>query len=171
MAWSDDQIRKLARLWGDGYSAGEIVAHFQGKFTRSAIIGKIHRLGISGRSKQQRRKGAPPGAFGLDLKKSKKPKPAPRQDGYPKMPRLKSEPVPEPRADDIATKTLVELEPDDCRWRVDRPFRNQPYGFCAKEALPGLTFCETHARRAYANWPEVKHKYVKPVEAREKEAV
>lgn len=159
MAWSDDQIRKLARLWGDGYSAGEIVAHFRGKFTRSAIIGKIHRLGISGRSKQQKRKGAPPGAFGLDLKKSKKPKPAPRQDGYPKMPRLKSEPVPPPRPEDIPTKTFMDLDRGDCRWRIDRPYRGEPYGFCGKEALPGLSVCAIHAARQFSNWPEVKHRY------------
>jgi len=176
VAWNDERISLLKELWTDGRSASEI-ANLLGNVTRSAVIGKVHRLGLPCRDAKRariwrRKKEHAPVirgkkvVWGTGLDPLKKIKAA-----LPKPPVLRTEPVPDPRADDIPTKTLMDLEPGDCRWRVDKPLGSDPYGFCAKETLPGLTFCEGHARRAYANWPEVKHKYVKPVEAREKEAV
>lgn len=172
MAWSDEQIKRLEKLWQDGYSAGEIAASFGGKFTRSAIIGKIHRMGFAERSKQQKRRGPAFGAFGLPTRK-KKQKPKPKVARPPSFgpPNLKGEPVPPPRPDDIPTKTFSELEWNDgcCRWRCDVPFRNQPYGFCGKETVPGLSVCQAHAARQFANWPDVKHRYEVKEPEREKE--
>lgn len=47
-AWTDERIDTLRALWADGLSAREI-ADKLGHVTRSAVIGKIHRLGLSGR--------------------------------------------------------------------------------------------------------------------------
>jgi len=46
--WSDERVERLKELWGQGMSASEI-ADVLGDVSRNAVIGKAHRLGLSGR--------------------------------------------------------------------------------------------------------------------------
>lgn len=48
MSWTEDKVDLLRQLWGSGKSASEI-AEIIGGMTRNAVIGKAHRLGLSGR--------------------------------------------------------------------------------------------------------------------------
>jgi GcrA cell cycle regulator len=48
MAWTNDKIELLKKLWDEGLTASRI-AHEIGDMTRNAVIGKAHRLGLSGR--------------------------------------------------------------------------------------------------------------------------
>lgn len=48
MAWTEERVDILKKLWGEGYSASQIAARL-GDVTRNAVIGKAHRLGLSGR--------------------------------------------------------------------------------------------------------------------------
>ena len=50
MTWTDERVETLKRLWTDGLSASQIAAELGG-ITRNAVIGKVHRLGLSGRAK------------------------------------------------------------------------------------------------------------------------
>ena len=60
MAWTEERVEQLSALWGSGKSASEI-ADIIGGVTRNAVIGKAHRLGLSGRPSPIKRKpSAPP---------------------------------------------------------------------------------------------------------------
>ena len=48
MAWTYERIEKLKKLWEEGLTASRIAAEL-GDVTRNAVIGKAHRLGLSGR--------------------------------------------------------------------------------------------------------------------------
>ena len=48
MSWTDDRVDKLKELWAEGMSASQI-AKVMGGVTRNAVIGKVHRLGLSNR--------------------------------------------------------------------------------------------------------------------------
>src|SRR6267154_5670521 len=50
MSWTDERVETLKRLWTEGLSASQIAAEL-GSVTRNAVIGKVHRLGLSGRAK------------------------------------------------------------------------------------------------------------------------
>lgn len=50
MSWTDDRVERLSTLWLDGRSASQIAAELGGGVTRNAVIGKVHRLGLSGRA-------------------------------------------------------------------------------------------------------------------------
>src|SRR5450755_2670444 len=50
MSWTDERVALLTKLWADGLSASQIAAELGG-ITRNAVIGKVHRLGLSGRAK------------------------------------------------------------------------------------------------------------------------
>jgi GcrA cell cycle regulator len=45
--WTDARIAELKRRWAEGESALQIAAALDYPFTRSAILGKVHRLGLS----------------------------------------------------------------------------------------------------------------------------
>ena len=49
MSWTDDRVEKLKAMWGEGQSASQI-AKALGGVTRNAVIGKVHRLGLSNRA-------------------------------------------------------------------------------------------------------------------------
>src|SRR4051812_6375347 len=53
MTWTDERVELLAKLWSEGLSASQIAAELGGGVTRNAVIGKVHRLGLSGRGKAQ----------------------------------------------------------------------------------------------------------------------
>src|SRR5260370_4933182 len=50
MNWTDDRVEVLKKLWGDGLSASQLAAEL-GCLSRNSVIGKVHRLGLSGRAK------------------------------------------------------------------------------------------------------------------------
>ena len=50
MSWTEERVELLKKLWADGLSASQIAAELGG-ITRNAVIGKVHRLGLSGRAK------------------------------------------------------------------------------------------------------------------------
>ena len=53
MAWTDERVDLLKKLWSEGLSASQI-ANRLGGVTRNAVIGKVHRLGLSGRTTTSR---------------------------------------------------------------------------------------------------------------------
>src|SRR6201991_4126581 len=50
MSWTDERVELLKKLWSEGLSASQIAGELGG-ITRNAVIGKVHRLGLSGRAK------------------------------------------------------------------------------------------------------------------------
>ena len=49
MGWTEERIELLQRLWLQGQTASQIAEQLGGGVTRNAVIGKAHRLGLSGR--------------------------------------------------------------------------------------------------------------------------
>jgi len=90
MSWTDERVETLKKMWGDGQSASQIAKELGG-VTRNAVIGKVHRLGLSNR--------ATPGAASTKAvpeKKASKP-------SAPVAPKPKATPKPtsiKPAADD-----------------------------------------------------------------------
>jgi len=69
MAWTEDRVLELRKMWGDGHSASQIATALGG-VTRNAVIGKVHRLGLSGRD----RKGTGVAAKAVKAKAPKAPR-------------------------------------------------------------------------------------------------
>lgn len=69
MSWTDERVDLLKKMWGEGQSASQIAKELGG-VTRNAVIGKVHRLGLSNR--------AGGGSTGSASAKAAKDKPAPK---------------------------------------------------------------------------------------------
>ncbi|MCE8006249.1 GcrA family cell cycle regulator [Aestuariivita sp.] len=78
MSWTDERVELLKKMWGEGQSASQIAKELGG-VTRNAVIGKVHRLGLSNR------------ATGSAPKTEAKAKPAPKPEA-----KLKPAPKTEP---------------------------------------------------------------------------
>ena len=48
MSWTDERVEMLKKMWAEGQSASQIAKEL-GAVTRNAVIGKVHRLGLSNR--------------------------------------------------------------------------------------------------------------------------
>ena len=89
MSWTDERVETLKRMWSEGQSASQIAKELGG-VTRNAVIGKVHRLGLSNREEGVAE--APPAAAPAPepAKVEAKAKPAAPK---PKAPAPKPEPV------------------------------------------------------------------------------
>ena len=47
MAWTEEMVEELKRLWDEGVTTGEIGRRLN--ISKNSIVGKVHRLGLSGR--------------------------------------------------------------------------------------------------------------------------
>ena len=59
MSWTDERIALLKKMWKDGKSAAEIAKTLGKGVTRNAVIGKAHRMGLSGRPSPIKKPAAP----------------------------------------------------------------------------------------------------------------
>jgi GcrA cell cycle regulator len=152
MTWNDERVDVLKKLWADGLSASQIAGRLGG-VTRNAVIGKVHRLGLSGRATTSRMKSHRPrvrvqGA--RRLMKTRLPGAAatsPLRTLY-----LTDEPYVPPAEELVIPlaerKYIQTLTESCCRWPIGDP--QQPeFHFCGKAKIPGLPYCEAHARRAF----------------------
>ena len=145
MGWTDERVELLKKLWQDGLSASQIAKQLGG-VTRNAVIGKVHRLGLSGRaapSKPQRT------VF-------KAPRPARPAAAAPSAPRRIAEPVashPAPApvryADEKpGTATVLTLGAHMCKWPIGDPAQDN-FTFCGRRADETGPYCHEHAQVAY----------------------
>jgi GcrA cell cycle regulator len=156
MSWNDERVETLKKLWQDGLSASQIAGRLGG-VTRNAVIGKVHRLGLSGRATTSRMKSHRPRrsvAINKRLASSNnKPRfaqvgnTALRQlyqaDAEPYVPQIEELVIPEKERKYIQTLTDA-----CCRWPIGDP-QLADFHFCGKGKVQGLPYCEFHARRAF----------------------
>lgn len=80
MPWTDEMVEELKRLWDEGVTTGEIGRRLN--ISKNSIVGKVHRLGLSGRPSPIKKK-APSGSASSDSQNPKK-KPASPKTSAPK---------------------------------------------------------------------------------------
>lgn len=158
--WSDERVELLKRLWAEGLSASQIAASMGG-VTRNAVIGKVHRLGLSGRAKAAASPAAKP-------RKAPPPRPAPTVLRSPAPvvrgntalaqaiepdiePFITEAPVVAPV--DVVVPiservTIMELRESMCRWPLGDP-TSADFRFCGSRTVTGLPYCAHHCSIAY----------------------
>ena len=158
--WTEERVELLKKLWNDGLSASQIAGELGG-VTRNAVIGKVHRLGMSGRAK------TPSSSAGLT--RPRKPTVIRAPGGFNSVPpvrgntalvpqmRAAPEPRPEPRAELLDPNvvvpfservTIMELKDSMCRWPMGDP-THADFRFCGLKTDSGVPYCGYHCRIAY----------------------
>ncbi|MEN3397487.1 GcrA family cell cycle regulator [Brucella melitensis] len=170
MNWTDERVELLKKLWSDGLSASQIAAQLGG-VSRNAVIGKVHRLKLSGRGKTTT---ASPRS-----KKVNTPAAAPRpavqnnnsgthtttmrtatvtktvgatalQMEY--ATEVVAETVIKPASDVVVPisrhLTLLQLSERTCKWPIGDPL-NEDFHFCGNESGEASPYCSYHSRLAF----------------------
>lgn len=152
MAWTDERVELLKKLWAEGLSASQIAGRL-GEVTRNAVIGKVHRLGLSGRATTSRMKSHRPRQRVGTVKRQGRTRT--QTSGNPALRALyhpDAEPF-VPAADELVIplaerKTIQTLNESCCKWPIGDP-QLADFHFCGKKRVAGLPYCEHHARRAF----------------------
>lgn len=152
MSWNDERVELLKKLWAEGLSASQIAGRI-GSVTRNAVIGKVHRLGLSGRATTTRMKSHRPRTRPVAVKRPPA-KPRFANVGNTALRALyqESEPFVAPVEELVIPlaerRSIQTLEECSCRWPIGDP-QEAEFHFCGKPKVTGLPYCEFHARRAF----------------------
>ena len=171
MSWTDERVETLRRMWNEGQSASQIAKELGG-VTRNAVIGKVHRLGLSNRTG-----GAPvkPEAEAVadagTAQSAQTPPPAEPKDVAPQAPIPMRKPIvpagqplpPQPSANEISPEalatvrevektakriSLMELTERTCKWPIGDP-ATEDFWFCGLAVQQGKPYCEAHVGVAF----------------------
>ena len=114
MSWTDERVELLKKLWMEGHSASQIAKEL-GSVTRNAVIGKVHRLGLSSRTAGADGADAPMAAP-EPVTEAQAPAPAPVAEepvaAAPAAPRTeapKPDPLPASRDESDEDDTVVQM--------------------------------------------------------------
>ena len=144
MAWTDDRVEQLKKLWAEGLSAAQI-ANKMGGVTRNAVIGKVHRLGLSGRAtpaKPQRGR-----AYEAAQKSENTANEKPSAETMKPV-------IPEPAfiapavLDSGDRMTVANIKNNMCKWPIGDPATDD-FHFCGQSTLSGKSYCAYHAHMAF----------------------
>ncbi|MEM9704858.1 MAG: GcrA family cell cycle regulator [Pseudomonadota bacterium] len=144
MAWDDERVEQLKKLWAEGLSASQI-ANKMGGVTRNAVIGKVHRLGLSGRAtpsapQRGRSYGAPEDTYEVEEETS-----AVEASEPPVEQPVFSAPVTIIESD---RATVASLRRNMCRWPIGDP-ASDDFHFCGEPTASGKSYCAYHAQLAF----------------------
>lgn len=175
--WTEDRVGALKKLWLEGQSASQIAKALGGGVTRNAVIGKVHRLGLSGRaapsqparttfrtarpSAKAAATAAAPATNAAPAAPALQPTQAPsaprrieavapRPAAVPTQLAQPSAPAPMPELP--GTATVLTLGAHMCKWPIGDP-SSREFSFCGRRASEGV-YCIEHARVAYQ--PQVR---------------
>jgi GcrA cell cycle regulator len=154
MSWTDERVELLKKLWADGLSASQIASQLGG-VTRNAVIGKVHRLNLSGRAKPASSPARPRKA-----RPTTPHRPSGARSFVSGNTALKIHAHPAPRRvivqvpiEDLVVPislnvSLLALNDQMCKWPIGDP-GTEGFHFCGHRNFNSLPYCEYHSRLAY----------------------
>jgi len=142
MGWTEERVALLKKLWLEGLSASQIAKQLGG-VTRNAVIGKVHRLGLSGRATPSQ---PPRPAFKTPRPPRPAPSLAPRRIAS-APPAGAPEPPPVYYVEEPGSATVLTLGAHMCKWPIGDP-SSENFTFCGRRIGEG-SYCAEHARIAY----------------------
>lgn len=165
ITWTDDRVEQLKKLWEGGLSASQIAAEL-GNVTRNAVIGKVHRLGLSGRAKSPSSAAPRPRKPRPAQQMVRMPRPVARGNtalAHDYQVEMEPDPISVDNVIPISQRLqLVELNDATCHWPVGDPASADFY-FCGGKAVAGAPYCAHHSRIAYQPASDRRRAAPKPV--------
>jgi GcrA cell cycle regulator len=176
--WTEERVELLKKLWLEGLSASQIAGVLAEGVTRNAVIGKVHRLKLTGRAKPAnsapRARTTPRPSGGVRRVSSGAARPS---SGIASMMKSRSaapsggggmtqgatalkmeheferEVYVPPQVQELYIPedqrlSLLELNEQTCKWPIGDPLTPDFY-FCGQHSEEGKPYCDFHSRRAY----------------------
>lgn len=141
MDWSEERTATLKKLWLEGLSASQ-VARQLGGVSRSAVIGKVHRLGITVRETPVRQRAS---SIRVPSRVASRQRPV-REATSVARPAAAFERVEEGLP---PTSGILGLGAHSCRWPIGHP-DSEDFGFCGRSKVSARgSYCEQHSQGAF----------------------
>lgn len=156
MNWTDERVELLKKLWSEGFSASQIATQL-GSVSRNAVIGKVHRLKLTGRAKTTAQAAKPKRKTVATENETVKmsTRTVTRTVG---ATALKAEYLAEAVADTRPIEEvvvpisrrlkLVQLTERTCKWPIGDPL-HEDFHFCGHNSEESTPYCTYHARIAF----------------------
>ena len=141
MSWTHERIEHLKKLWEAGHTASNIAKELGG-ITRNAVIGKAHRLGLSGRMKSKSKVSS------VSIVRRKK-MPANRNSKIIELTTSVSEPM--------NPISFAGIKDGLCRWPLGEP-EDLDFKFCGRSSNDGVVYCDEHHSLAYQPLSQTRQK-------------
>lgn len=144
IGWSEDRETQLVEMWQSGLTGSQIAKRLGG-VTRSAVIGKVHRMGMArktnlglarklGAKKSRKRKGAKRPVLKFGRERTEAP--------------VKPSPLPPEREKPAQLFHLADLEDHQCRYYDGDP-KQSDGGYCGCATATGSSYCAEHHAVVY----------------------
>ena len=133
--WTKDRIERLTTLWKEGRTADQVALALGDGVSRSAVLGKVYRMGLSVGRASTSRKAARPRA-------KTDPKPASARPARSKSASREWDCLAEP-----GRASLLTVGRNQCRWPIGDP-RSPAFSLCGRSSFRGA-YCGCHAQIAY----------------------
>ena len=137
MSWTPEKVEKLKELWGKGSTASEI-AQILGGVTRNAVIGKAHRLNLSGKIQTKKSSSF---VANNSSDENKTPRKNLRRGKFKSL-------IIDKDFEPENPKQLEELDENSCKWPIGHPNEDNFY-FCGRTSLKGFSYCKLHLLYAF----------------------
>ena len=140
MSWNDDNVSRLKELWDQGLPTAQI-----GKllgFTKNAVVGKAHRIGLERRPSPIRRTAAKP-----DRKKARSPI-VPKLNFETSEEDIKETPRIQQSFQPVVKNLVTNNNKRGCEWPEGHPDESD-FKFCSKERFEDKPYCIDHCAIAY----------------------
>ena len=139
MSWTDERVETLKKMWAEGQSASQIAKELGG-VTRNAVIGKVHRLGLSNRV----------GGGGVaDVEDDAPVAPKAEAPARPAEPARSADPAPRPAVERaVPTATITPIPMRKAIIPAGQPLPPQPSANeISPEVLASVREVEKHAKK------------------------
>ncbi len=140
MSWNDDNVARLKELWDQGLPTAQI-----GKllgFTKNAVVGKAHRIGLERRPSPIRRTAVKP-----DRKKARSPI-VPKLNFEASKDETKEISKPQKSFQPVIKNLFTNHTKRGCEWPEGHPDESD-FKFCGKERFEDKPYCLDHCAVAY----------------------
>lgn len=141
--WPEDRVASLKKLHAEGLSMSQIARRLGHGLSRSAVLGKIHRLGLA-RPEVAKPIRYTPGRPA----KAPKPSPGPTAAATNVIHLKPPTPVRPERPHKGPVVPMAQLQAHMCKWPIGDP-QDAGFGFCGAKRQGALPYCDAHIRRAY----------------------
>ena len=140
MSWTHERIEQLKKLWEAGYTASNIATELGG-ITRNAVIGKAHRLGLSGRMKSKSKVSS------VSIVRKRK------------MPVNKNSKIIEltTSVEPMNPTSFADTKDGLCRWPLGEP-EDLDFKFCGRKCAEGMIYCTEQHSLAYQPLNQTRQK-------------
>lgn len=146
--WPEEKEQLLETLWAAGLSASQIAHRLADGTSRSAVVGKVHRLGLPGRLCSRTHSARKTKKAKDTLYRTSPPITVPVAS--PCLPILKAlvDEMKQAIKEDEPSREGIPheaLTPAVCQWPIND---GSPWRFCGDKKIPGSSYCRDHHERS-----------------------